>query len=145
MHEEFCDTVLPDRYLCEGSPDKLMLEALKELNINDLKDILRENKPPDKQFQKEQRSPPNQYHLESSRGDVKDRLTAYQLQSYFGGRKMKDFRLLSKLGEGLSVVDNDDEIPTIGELVNHKQGKTLSKRTLCYCSFRSCWYGHRLW
>lgn len=110
--EEFHDTVLPDRYLCEDSPDKLMLEALKELNINDLKDILQENEPPDKQF-----------HLESSRGDVKDRLTAYQLQSYFGGRKMKDFCLLSKLGDGLSVVDNDDEIPTIGELVNRKRGK----------------------
>ena len=56
--EEFHDTVLPDRYLCEGSPDKLMLEALKELNINDLKDILRENEPRDKQFQKEEQSPP---------------------------------------------------------------------------------------
>ena len=58
---------------------------------------------------------------------MKDRLTAYQLQTYFGGRKMKDFRLLSKLGEGLSVVHNDDEIPTIGELVNHKQGKRHRK------------------
>ena len=28
------------------------------------------------------RVPPPQYHLESSRGDVKDRLTSYQLQSY---------------------------------------------------------------
>ena len=52
LHEEFCDTVLPDRYLSKDSPDKLMLEALKELNIKDLKDILCKNVPPDKQFQK---------------------------------------------------------------------------------------------
>ena len=26
---------LPDNYLCEGSPDKMMMDALKELNIND--------------------------------------------------------------------------------------------------------------
>ena len=67
-----------------------MLEALKELNINNLKDFLRKNDPPYKQFQKEERLPPNQYHLESSRGDVKDRLIVYQLQSYFGECKMKD-------------------------------------------------------
>ena len=40
---------------------------------------------------------------------------------------MKDFRLLLKLGEGLSVVNNDDEIPTIGELVNRKQEKRRQK------------------
>ena len=32
--------VLPDKYFCECSPDKLMMEALKELNINDIKDFL---------------------------------------------------------------------------------------------------------
>ena len=31
---------LPDKYFCEGSPSKLMMEALKELNINDIKDFL---------------------------------------------------------------------------------------------------------
>ena len=25
---------LPDSYLCEGSPDKMMMDALKELNID---------------------------------------------------------------------------------------------------------------
>ena len=40
---------------------------------------------------------------------------------------MKDFHLLLKLGEGLSVVDNDDEILTIGELVNCKRGKRCQK------------------
>ena len=35
------------------------------------------------QFGKEKRVPPPQYHLESSRGDVKNQLTSYQLQSYF--------------------------------------------------------------
>ena len=31
---------LSDKYFCEGSPDKLIMEALKELNINDIKDFL---------------------------------------------------------------------------------------------------------
>ena len=118
---------LPDNYLCEGSPDKMMLEALKELNINDIKDFLKNNEPPDKQFEKQDRAPPPQYHLESSRGDVKDRLTAYNLQTYFGGKQLKDFSLLSKLGTGLSVIDNDQDLTTIGELVNRKRGKRRRK------------------
>ena len=75
---------------------------------------------PDKseQFEKEKRAPPPQYHLESSCGDVKDCLTAFQLQSYFGGHKLKDFGQLSKLGTGVSIIDNDQDITTIGELVN---------------------------
>ena len=27
---------LPDNYLCEGSPDRMMMDALKELNIDDI-------------------------------------------------------------------------------------------------------------
>ena len=69
------------------------------------------------------RALPPQYHLESSRGDVKDQLTAFQLQSYFGGRKLSDHNLLSKLGTGLLVVDNDQDFPTVGILVNGKRGK----------------------
>ena len=61
---------LPDKYLCEGYPDKLMLEALKELNIHDIEDFLNEAKPPDKPFEKDARAAPPQYHLESSRGTV---------------------------------------------------------------------------
>ena len=119
---------LPDNYLCGGNPTKMMKEALKELNIDDIRDFLREEEPPDsKPFEKEKRAPPPQYHLESSRGDVKDRLTSFQLQSYFGGRHLKDFSLLSKLGTGLSVVDDDQHIPTVGELVNRKRGKRRRK------------------
>ena len=93
------EKALPDKYFCEGSPDKLMMEALKELNINDIKDFLMAGGPEQtEQFEKEKRAPPPQYHLESSRGDVKDRLTSYQLQSYFGGRHLTDIGLLSKLG-----------------------------------------------
>ena len=76
---------LPDHYLCEGSPDKMMMDALKELNIDDIRDFLQEESPTSKPFEKEQRAPPPRYHLESSREDVKDRVTSYQLQSYFGG------------------------------------------------------------
>ena len=118
---------LPDHYLCEGSPDKMMMNALKELNINDIRDFLQEESPTSKPFKKEQRAPPPRYHLESSRGDVKDRLTSYQLQSYLGGRHLPDYSFLSSLGTGLTVVDNDHDIPTIGELVNRKRGKQRRK------------------
>ena len=47
----FFDEELPSRYLSEGSPDKLMMEALKELNIHDIRDFLQENVPPDKPFE----------------------------------------------------------------------------------------------
>ena len=33
---------LPDNYLCEGSPDKMMMDALKELDIDDIRDFLKE-------------------------------------------------------------------------------------------------------
>ena len=106
-----------------------MMEALKELNINDIKDFLMAGSPENttEQFKKEQRAPPPQYHLKSSCGDVKDRLTAYELQTYFGGSQLKDFGLLSKLGTGVSVIDSDQDIPTIGQLVNRKRGKRRQK------------------
>ena len=44
---------LPEKYLSKSSPDKLMLEALKELNIHDIKDFLNKAKPPDKLFEKD--------------------------------------------------------------------------------------------
>ena len=45
---------LPYKYFCEGSPDKLMMEALKELNINSIKDFLMAGGPDKiKQFEKE--------------------------------------------------------------------------------------------
>ena len=72
----------------------------------------------DEAFTKADTKPPPQYHLESSRGAVKDRLTRHTLQSYFGGRQLKDYKILSKLGTGLSVIDNKNEIPTVGSLVN---------------------------
>lgn len=43
---------LQDYYLSEGSPDKLMMGFLKELNINGIKEFLNDNKLPDKPFQK---------------------------------------------------------------------------------------------
>ena len=43
---------LPDHYLCEGSPDKMMMDALKELNINDIRDFLQEESPNSQPFEK---------------------------------------------------------------------------------------------
>ena len=67
------------------------------------------------------------YKLESSRGDVKERVTPYQLQSYFGGRQINDFGLLSKLGTGIKIIGNDNDVPQIGSLVNRKRGKRKRK------------------
>ena len=61
--------------------------------------------------------------MDSSRGAKKDRLTRYTLKSFFGGRQLKDYKVLSQLGTGLAVVDNKNEIPTVGSLVNQKRGR----------------------
>ena len=49
----------------------------------------------DEDFTKTDTKPPPQYHLESSRGNKKDRLTCHTLQSYFGGRQLKDYKMLT--------------------------------------------------
>lgn len=104
------------------------------MNIHNIKDFINNNKriahdEKDKHFIKDDRSPPPQYHLESSRGEVKDCVTAYDLQTHFGGWKLKDFSLLSKLGTEILIVNNVNEIPTVGELVNRKRGKRFRKGT----------------
>ena len=44
---------LPDHYLYEGLPDKMMMDALKELNINDICDFLKEKSTTSKPVEKE--------------------------------------------------------------------------------------------
>ena len=58
---------------------------------------------------------------------MKERLTRHTLQLYFGGQQLKDFGVFSALGEGLTVTDNDNNVPAIGELVNCKRGKRKRK------------------
>ena len=123
---------LPDRYTFKGTPDNSLLDVLKELNIDDIKDFLKSNEDlldheETDQFIKDERCPPPQYDLESSRGRVKDRVTAFELQSHFGGQKLKDFSLLSQLGTGILVIEPHNDIPTVGELVNRKRGKWRRK------------------
>ena len=43
---------LPDNYLCEGYPDKIMIEALKELNSNDIRYFLKGESPTSKPLEK---------------------------------------------------------------------------------------------
>ena len=43
---------LPDNYLCEGFPNKMMRDKLKELNIDSNKDFFKEESPGSKSFQK---------------------------------------------------------------------------------------------
>ena len=42
---------------------------------------------------------------------------------------MKDYKILADLGAGILVIDNKNEIPTVGSLVNHKRGKRKQKDT----------------
>ena len=55
-------------------------QALTEFNVNDIRDFLNNKSNNDTPFQKQLRVPPPQYHLECSRGDVKERLTNHTLQ-----------------------------------------------------------------
>ena len=73
-----------------------MKEILKELTVTDIRDFLsKENTNESPFFENEDRVPIPQYHLESSRGEVKDHLSSHTLESYFGGSTLKDFKLLS--------------------------------------------------
>ena len=57
-------------------------------------------------------------------------MTRHTLQSYLGGRQLKDYKILADLGStGLLVIDNKNEIPTVGSLVNHRRGKRKQKGT----------------
>ena len=103
-----------------------MLEVLKELNIHDIKDFLNKAKLPDKSFEpfeKDTRATPAQYHLESSCGTVSRGFLFINYNPTLVERNLKILCVLSSLGDGLIVVDNDHNVPTVGELVNHKHGK----------------------
>ena len=52
---------------------------------------------------------------------------SYQLHSYFGERHLTDYSLLSKLGTGLTAIDDDQDIPIFGELVDRKRRKRWRK------------------
>ena len=97
-------------------------------NISDDDTVCADNREKE-EFTKTDTKPPPQYHFESSRGDKKDRLTRHTLQSYFGGQQLKDYEILADLSTGLLVINNKNEIPTAGSLVNHKQGKRKRKGT----------------
>ena len=60
--------------------------------------------------------------VESSKGKQKDRLSRHTLRSLFGGRALKDYKILTQLGTGLHVTDNDDTVPSIGQLTNIRRG-----------------------
>ena len=49
---------LPNNYLCDSFPNKMLMEALKELNISDIKDFL--NNDISKPFRKQKCAPPPQ-------------------------------------------------------------------------------------
>ena len=105
----------------------MMMDALKELNIDDIWDFLKEESPTSKPFEKKKCAPPPRYYLESCRGDINDCLTPFQLQLYFGGLHLPNYSLLFKLGNGLIATKGDHNIPTIRELVNRKIGKWQRK------------------
>ena len=54
-------------------------------------------------------------------------MTAHDLKSCFGDRKLQDFRLLSKLGKGTAVANEGNDALTVGELVSKRRGKRKQK------------------
>ena len=105
--------------------DRFDEEHLEDISDDDT--VCANNCNQEEEFLKTSTKFPPQYHLESSQGDKKDMLTRHTLQSYCGGQQLKDYRILSKLGTGLSVIDNRNEISTVSSLVNYKQGKHKRK------------------
>lgn len=124
----------PNCYVETENPDQLIKEYLLGLTIHDIRNHLNNNKLelPEKPFSKDKCSPPPLYHLESNRGNTKQQLTRYALQSMFGGRQLHNFSVLSQLGSGNKVIDNDHNVPTVGELVNCKRGKCKQKASCSY-------------
>ena len=114
-------------FIQEGIITDEMKQFLKKLTVADIRDFLSKENTNESPFPKEDRVPPPQYHLESSRGEVKDRFPSHTLELYFGGRTLKYFKLLSQLGEGLIVIDAVSDVPSIGNFVNYKREKWKKK------------------
>lgn len=117
-----------DRFIHEGLDSNELRKYLGGITLQDVRDFMETHDVADSSSPSSNpQNPPPYYKLESSQGDVQERVTAYQLQSYFGGRQIQDFSLLSKLGTGIRVTDNDNDVPLIGSLVNRKRGRRKRK------------------
>ena len=119
-----------NRFIEEGNPDNVICDYLAGLTIHNICKYRNDTKLESTNSETMDCvaiSPPPQYHLESSKGDVKEGITRYALQDYFGGRQLADFSVLSLLGTGLNVINNDNKVPSIDTLVNRKRGKQKRK------------------
>ena len=70
---------------------------------------------------------PPQFTPESARSK-KERYTTHELQTLFGGREIKDYGILTKLGTGITVANLEDNVPSVGKLVNRKRGRRTRTR-----------------
>eukprot|EP00531_Pseudo-nitzschia_arenysensis_P008906 CAMPEP_0116127296 /NCGR_PEP_ID=MMETSP0329-20121206/6769_1 /TAXON_ID=697910 /ORGANISM="Pseudo-nitzschia arenysensis, Strain B593" /LENGTH=2217 /DNA_ID=CAMNT_0003621395 /DNA_START=65 /DNA_END=6718 /DNA_ORIENTATION=- len=66
---------------------------------------------------------PNTHVVESATGSQVYKYTRNELETLFGGRQLADYRVLEGLGTGIRVTDNDNEVPSVGRLVNRRRGR----------------------
>ena len=71
--------------------------------------------------------PPNYSTVESARGVAPERYSRYELETMFGGRQLKDYGVLTGLGDGIKMNNTSKELLTIGRLVNIKRGRSRNK------------------
>ena len=64
---------------------------------------------------------PNQAKVESALLSKPFHLSSHKIHKLFGGRKLKDYGKLAKLGLGLVVTNDEDAHLTIGNLTSKKQ------------------------
>ena len=106
-----------EKYISESFAAKDLKQFLQGLTPSDIQDFIADNETSNHNLPHvDQTYPPPMYHIKSSWGDVKERVTSYDLQSYFGGRQLQGFSLLSRLGTGIRSVGNDNKVPQIGKL-----------------------------
>ena len=70
--------------------------------------------------------PPTQFVPDSATKAVV-KYTRYELETFFGGRQLSDYKVLSDLGSGIHVLNNQNDVQTVGKLVNRRRGKRRRK------------------
>ena len=77
--------------------------------------------------------PPNYSVVESAKGSSPDRYSRYELETLFGGRRLRDYSVLSQLGTGIRINNTSDTMHSVGSLVNIHRGrrrKTTDRKTI---------------
>ena len=74
-------------------------------------------------------TPPTQTVMDSAASDAPHKRSRHKVENLFSGRQLKDCTLLSKLGKSMQVTSSEDDIPSVGKLVNRRQGRCKPKQS----------------